>query len=166
MVSHHQIISGSAFKFPKTITHQQHLQHVAQASTEFLQRLSPLGERINGLMVQLPAGFFAIRIGAGTERFLKQLPSDYQYAVEVRHPAFFTDTVARNALNTLLQELGVDRIIFDSRPVHAAPIVDEATEKHKFVNRVYRCNWTLPQHSAYPYCTTSVIRLWRIINRG
>ncbi|WGZ89848.1 MAG: DUF72 domain-containing protein [Candidatus Thiocaldithrix dubininis] len=119
-----------SFKFPKTITHQQHLQHVEQASTEFLQRLSPLGERINGLMVQLPAGFSPLELGQ-LERFLKQLPNEYQYAVEVRHPAFFTDAVARQALNDLLQSLNVDRVILDSRPVHAAPIVDEPTREAK-----------------------------------
>lgn len=117
-----------SFKFPQTITHRQHLRHVNAETHAFLQRLDPLGQRINGLMVQLPANFSpdALPVLAA---FLAILPTTYTYAVEVRHPAFFTDAQARERLNALLQDKAVDRIIFESRPVHAAPPLDEATRE-------------------------------------
>lgn len=117
-----------SFKFPRSITHQHHLIHAAKETQEFLQRMEPLGQRINGLMVQLPASFSPGELPM-LESFLRSLPADYRYAVEVRHPAFFTHTESRATYNALLEKLGVDRIIFESRPVHAAPPYDEATRE-------------------------------------
>lgn len=116
-----------SFKFPKEITHKAHLVNVAQATTEFLQRLAPLGERSH-YMIQLPASFKPSELPQ-LAAFIKTLPREYGYAVEVRHPDFFTKTPQRQALNELLTELQVDRVIFDSRAVHSAPKLDQATEE-------------------------------------
>lgn len=117
-----------SFKFPRAITHQHHLIHAAKETQAFLQRMQPLGQRLNGLMVQLPASFSPTELPM-LETFLRSLPTDYRYAVEVRHPAFFTDTESRVTFNAVLEALGVDRVIFESRPVHAAPPLDEATRE-------------------------------------
>ncbi|WP_028487720.1 DUF72 domain-containing protein [Thiothrix lacustris] len=117
-----------SFKFPRTITHQHYLIHAAKETQEFLHRLSPLGQRMDGLMVQLPATFSPSELSM-LESFLRSLPRDYQYAVEVRHPAFFTHAASRAAYNALLEDLGVDRVIFDSRPLHAAAPLDAATRE-------------------------------------
>ncbi|MBU0656595.1 MAG: DUF72 domain-containing protein [Gammaproteobacteria bacterium] len=117
-----------SFKFPRSITHQHHLIHTAKETQEFLQRMEPLGQRLNGMMVQLPASFSPGEMPM-LESFLRSLPADYRYAVEVRHPAFFTHTESRATYNALLEKLGVDRIIFESRPVHAAPPNDDATRE-------------------------------------
>ncbi|WGZ95778.1 MAG: DUF72 domain-containing protein [Candidatus Thiothrix putei] len=117
-----------SFKFPRTITHQHQLLHVAKETQEFLQRMQPLGQRLSGLMVQLPATFAPDSLSM-LETFLRSLPGDYRYAVEVRHPAFFTDKVARTTYNGVLESLGVDRVIFESRPLHAAPALDVATRE-------------------------------------
>ena len=117
-----------SFKFPRTITHQQQLLHVGKETLAFLQRLAPLSERLNGVMVQLPASFSPADL-ARLESFLRSLPPAYHYAVEVRHPAFFTQTEARARYNALLAKLNVDRVIFESRPLHAAPPLDEATRE-------------------------------------
>lgn len=117
-----------SFKFPRTITHQHHLIHAAKETQEFLQRLEPLGQRLNGLMLQLPASFSPNEMPL-LESFLRSLPPDYRYAVEVRHPAFFIHVEVRASYNVLLEKLGVDRVIFESRPVHAAPPLDAATRE-------------------------------------
>lgn len=117
-----------SFKFPRTITHYQKLQGCDAEVTEFLTRLEPLGERLNNFMVQLPASFSPPMM-AVLEQFLKKLPQDYGYAVEVRHADFFTQTAVRERYNERLQALGADRVIFDSRPVHAAPALDQATQE-------------------------------------
>jgi uncharacterized protein YecE (DUF72 family) len=107
-----------SFKFPKLITHQHHLQGVAEETTVFFKRMEPLGERLNGFMVQLPASFTPAEMPM-LQAFLQHLPKDYEYIVEVRHPAFFTQTDIRASYNAILQDLAMDRIIFDSRPVHS-----------------------------------------------
>lgn len=117
-----------SFKFPRTISHQHHLIHAAKETQEFLQRMEPLGQRLNGLMLQLPAGFSPSDMPL-LATFLRSLPADYPYAVEVRHPAFFTHTESRATYNALLEKLGVDRVIFDSRPLHSAPPLDAATRE-------------------------------------
>lgn len=117
-----------SFKFPRTITHYQKLQQCDAEVTAFLQRMEPLGERLNNFMIQLPGSFSPALLGV-LERFLKKLPTDYGYAVEVRHADFFTQTAVRGDYNRRLRELGVDRVIFESRPVHAAPALDQATQE-------------------------------------
>lgn len=117
-----------SFKFPRTITHQHYLIHTAKETQEFLSRMEPLGQRLDGLMVQLPATFSPNELSL-LEAFLRSLSSDYTYAVEVRHPAFFTHADSRAAYNALLATLGVDRVIFESRPLHAAPPLDVATRE-------------------------------------
>jgi len=116
-----------SFKFPREITHYQQLRHCDEDVRAFMQRLEPLGERAE-FMVQLPASF-SPDVLPTLKRFLQSVPNDFQYAVEVRHSAFFTDKVQRERYNTLLASLGVDRVIFESRPVHAAPALDEATRE-------------------------------------
>ncbi len=117
-----------SFKFPRTITHQLKLQNAAVETSAFLQRMAPLGERLRPFMIQLPASFSPAMLGT-LERFLRALPRDFQYAVEVRHPAFFTDHNSRAHYNGLLQGMGIDRVIFESRPVHSAPALDQPTQE-------------------------------------
>ncbi len=47
----------------------------------------------------------------------------------MRHADFFTQPGVRERYNELLRGLGVDRVIFESRPVHAAPALDQATRE-------------------------------------
>lgn len=117
-----------SFKLPRTITHERQLQHAEAELAGFLQRLQPLGERLNNFMIQLPAAFGPEKL-AVLDRFLADLPAAYGYAVEVRHPDFFTQRVYREQLNAVLTAHQVDRVIFESRPVHAAPALDEATRE-------------------------------------
>lgn len=117
-----------SFKFPRVITHEYKLQGVSAETKAFLERMQPLGQRLNGFLVQLPASFTPAMLQALAE-FIQSLPPIYKYAVEVRHPAFFTDASIRQHYNELLQGLNVDRVVFDSRPVHSAPATDEATQE-------------------------------------
>lgn len=117
-----------SFKFPRTISHYQKLQHCDAEVNEFLKRLAPLGERLNNFMIQLPGSFSPAMLGV-LEQFLRTLPKEYGYSVEVRHADFFTQSDVRGRYNELLRELGADRVIFESRPVHAAPALDQPTRE-------------------------------------
>ncbi|WP_406704539.1 DUF72 domain-containing protein [Sodalis sp.] len=107
------------FKFPATISHQGVLRHFQSPLAAFFATLAPLADRIGQYWLQLPAAFGP----ADLDRlwaFLDALPADFHYGVEVRHPAFFTKQDEERALNRGLQQRGVNRVILDSRPVHAA----------------------------------------------
>jgi uncharacterized protein YecE (DUF72 family) len=51
---------------------------------------------------------------------------DFSYAVEVRHRDYFDSAGTEAALDRLLTELGIDRVLFDSRPLYSAPPVTDA----------------------------------------
>jgi uncharacterized protein YecE (DUF72 family) len=83
-------------KFPGDISHSGNLIEQLPAAESFLGLMSPLGERISPLWLQLPASFTPQRLGElagfidGLERPL---------AVEVRHSEFFAKGDAERSLN-------------------------------------------------------------------
>ncbi|RWS46078.1 hypothetical protein CKA56_16785, partial [Arcobacter venerupis] len=58
--------------------------------------------------------------------FLERLPRAFRYALEVRHPDFFAKGEAERALNRLLIEQGVNRVMLDSRPLFSVPATTAA----------------------------------------
>jgi uncharacterized protein YecE (DUF72 family) len=112
-----------SFKFPRSITHDGQLVDADAEVGAFLERLAPLGDRLGPFMIQLPPGFGPNALPV-LEAFLGHLPADLAYAVEVRHPGFFDGGPAEVALDTLLEARGVDRVIFDTRPLRAADPAD------------------------------------------
>lgn len=57
---------------------------------------------------------------------VQALPATFTYGVEVRHPCFFDKGEDEQRLNRGLHARGVNRVILDSRPVHAAHPHSEA----------------------------------------
>ncbi len=57
--------------------------------------------------------------------FLKQLPSEFPWAVEVRHLSWFDTGKNEERLDGLLSDLRIDRVLFDSRPLNQAPPEDD-----------------------------------------
>ena len=109
-----------SFKFPQTISHQSDLVSVDKQVSDFIALLGPLHDKLGLLKLQLPARFGP----AGLPRlaaFFQRLPRDFRYALEVRHPDFFAKGEAERALNRLLMEQGVNRIMLDSRPLFSVP---------------------------------------------
>ncbi|MFI7977043.1 DUF72 domain-containing protein [Citrobacter freundii] len=107
------------FKFPATISHKAALRNCDDLVQEFFTRMSPLGSRIGQYWLQLPATFSPRDLPA-LWQFLDTLPKCFTYGVEVRHPDFFAKGEAEQLFNRGLHERGVNRVILDSRPVHAA----------------------------------------------
>jgi uncharacterized protein YecE (DUF72 family) len=108
------------FKFPQAITHRKRLKDANAETDLFLETLAPLGTRLGPFLLQLPPTF-GVRDLVALEQFVRALPDTFQYAVEVRHPDFFDDGVREMEVNTLLTELGVERVHFDTRALRAAP---------------------------------------------
>jgi len=113
------------FKLPKTITHDRRLRHVDVELREFIERLSPLRTAMGPTSVQLPASFGPSDLGA-LDAFLGLLPKDMEWAVEVRHTAFFADGEHERPLDDLLWQHNVNRVIFDTRAFFDGPATTEA----------------------------------------
>ncbi|PXX66199.1 Uncharacterized conserved protein YecE, DUF72 family [Pseudomonas sp. LAMO17WK12:I10] len=99
-------------KFPGDISHGGDLREQLGAAESFLQLLSPLGERVSPLWLQLPASFTPQRL-AELAGFIDAL--ERRLAVEVRHRDFFAKGDAERMLNRLLLDRGVERICLDPR---------------------------------------------------
>ena len=109
-----------SFKFPQAISHQSDLVSAGKQVADFITLLGPLHGQLGLLKLQLPARFGP----AGLPRlaaFFEGLPPDFTYALEVRHPDFFAKGEAERALNRLLMDKGINRIMLDSRPLFSVP---------------------------------------------
>ena len=115
-----------ALKFPRIITHECRLQHAEVETRLFMDALEVLrqADRLGPTFLQLPPTFSG-RYFETLESYLRQLPSDMPFAVEVRHLDFFNHADNDDRLNELLFELGMDRVVFDSRALFSAPPDDE-----------------------------------------
>lgn len=108
------------FKLPRTITHDRRLRQTEPEVRETLRALEPLGQRASPVSIQLPASFGPDQLPI-LARFLSGLPTDRQWAVEVRHRLFCEGGPVERALNDLLADNGAERIVLDTRAVFAGP---------------------------------------------
>ncbi len=112
------------FKLPKTVTHERGLIAAAGQTNRFLDRMRPLGPRLGPIMIQLPPSFGPPRLPV-LRAFLRGLPRDLRFALEVRHLGFFAETPAETRLTALLIEHDVERVVLDTHGIYAQMPVDE-----------------------------------------
>jgi uncharacterized protein YecE (DUF72 family) len=112
-------------KFPRAISHEKRLLNAESDTDAFLEVLAILDAEdcLGPSFLQLPRGFSGHHL-EDLDHFLRRLPRNYAYAVEVRHQDFYDRASNEQALNQLLAELHVDRVILDSRPLFSAPPED------------------------------------------
>jgi uncharacterized protein YecE (DUF72 family) len=101
------------FKLPRVVTHERRLESAAAETAEFLDRMAPLDERLGPFMIQLPPSFGPGRLGI-LDQYLKSLPPEYDYVVELRHRHFYTDETLAT-VDDLFRERGCGRILLDTR---------------------------------------------------
>ncbi|AEV83734.1 hypothetical protein ACWT_2707 [Actinoplanes sp. SE50] len=104
-------------KVPKRITHELRMSGAEEDLRVFLDAMEPLGPRATALWIQLPGSFGPGDL-AVLSRFLRSLPMDRRYAVEVRHPDFFTDP---GRLTELLAAHDAEWVPFDTTTFFASP---------------------------------------------
>jgi uncharacterized protein YecE (DUF72 family) len=109
-----------ALKLPKPITHERRLTDVAEPVRAFLAAIEPLGERAHALWIQLPPSFGPADTGV-LAGFLRRLPRDYRYCVEVRHRGFFDDPRAEQQLERALGDVGAEWMTFDTTVLFGTP---------------------------------------------
>jgi uncharacterized protein YecE (DUF72 family) len=112
-------------KLPKTVTHERRLGDVGEPMRAFLAAIEPLGPRAHALWVQLPPSFgpSGVEVLSG---FLRHLPREYRYCVEVRHPAFFADPVEQRKLEQALGDAGAEWVDLDTTVLYANPPTSDA----------------------------------------
>jgi uncharacterized protein YecE (DUF72 family) len=85
----------------KEITHDQNLVNAEGETENFLRMMSELDDKLGPLLIQFPLSFSVEGMGV-LEDFLKDLPGDFRYAVEVRHRSWLGSD-----LPEMLREHGV-----------------------------------------------------------
>lgn len=115
-----------AMKVPRVITHDLRLQGAERETAAFVDVLSVLdaAHRIGPAFIQLPPDFGPDQFER-LERYLRSLPTWLQWAVEVRHHEWYDKGANEWRLDELLIELGMDKVLFDSRPLFSAPPADQ-----------------------------------------
>lgn len=104
-------------KVSRTISHSPQLDMHKEETVRFIERMSGLKERLGPIFLQLPPSFGPTQLPL-LQNFLNFWPTDVRLAVEVRHHDFYTEQSARvNALNTLLTQYNVARVLMDTRPI-------------------------------------------------
>lgn len=115
-------------KLPKPVTHERRLAPdvftPGGALHSFFTAIEPLG-RHAALWVQLPASFGPGDLPA-LATFLDRVPRGYRYAVEVRHPAFFSERGAEQDLEKLLAQADAEWVPFDTVVLYETPPTSEA----------------------------------------
>ncbi|MET0422696.1 MAG: DUF72 domain-containing protein [Actinoplanes sp.] len=110
-------------KLPKPVTHEHRLAGGDEQWRALLTALEPLGSRLHALWIQLPGSFGPPDVPT-LARFLKTRPTSFRYAVEVRHPAFFTDPRETAQLESALN--GAEWVPFDTTAFFRTPPTSDA----------------------------------------
>lgn len=77
-------------KMPKQITHDARLKPGSYLD-QFLNAIKPLGSKMKILVIQLPPSLSFEESETNLDKMVKHLPKNYRYAVEGRHPSWFTE---------------------------------------------------------------------------
>jgi uncharacterized protein YecE (DUF72 family) len=105
-------------KLPRDITHQGLLKPYIPAALSFLEGMRPLGKRLGPVFAQLPPSYAPTLI-EDLASFLEAWPrTTAPLALEVRHPDWYREPYKSN-LTQLLENLGVGRVLLDSRPIYS-----------------------------------------------
>jgi uncharacterized protein YecE (DUF72 family) len=104
-------------KLPRQITHNGLLQPSISEALKFVEQMQGFGEHLGPIFAQLPPNYNPSLL-EDLSIFLEVLSTTKtSLALEVRHADWFKEPYASN-LNALLQEIGVGRVILDTRPAY------------------------------------------------
>ena len=116
-----------ALKFPRSISHDKQLVGAEPETRDFLSILELLlaADRLGPSFLQLSPDFSA-RQFPELAAYLRELPEEFPFALEVRHLDYFDEGPHEQALDELLRRLQIDRVIFDTRPLFSMRPRDES----------------------------------------
>ena len=94
-------------KFPKSITHEKVLHNCEREVTSFLKTMDVFGDKLGVLLLQFQYGFKPDQFD-NLASFLKELPTGYRYAVEVRNRKWL-----ESSFYEMLRENGICLALID-----------------------------------------------------
>jgi uncharacterized protein YecE (DUF72 family) len=115
-----------SLKVSRSISHDRRLRDADRELDAFLAVARVLHEHdvLGPSFLQLSPDFAPTEQSA-LESFLVKLPRELPWAVEVRHPDWYDQSTHESWLDGLLAELGMDKVLFDSRPLYSKPPSDD-----------------------------------------
>jgi uncharacterized protein YecE (DUF72 family) len=102
-------------KLPRAISHEGTVAGHLEDALSFVEYMEQLGTRLGPVFLQLPPRYSPSLL-ADLEAFLALWPREVRLAVEVRHLDWF-DTPHHEALNELLRQHNIARVVIDTRPI-------------------------------------------------
>jgi uncharacterized protein YecE (DUF72 family) len=84
-----------ACKLPRHITHACRLRNCSAELSGFLRAIEPLAPKLQTILVQLPPSFAPKDGKTVLRNFIEQLPRDFRFAIEFRHPGWHRPQVIR-----------------------------------------------------------------------
>ncbi|MFZ9628696.1 MAG: DUF72 domain-containing protein [Ilumatobacteraceae bacterium] len=106
-------------KAPREVTHDRRLRDVGSLLDQFVELLSPLGDALGGVMLQLPASFGPSDLDALAST-ASRLTSGVRWSVEVRHHEFCGGP-ALAALHRVLDAHRMERVVLDTTVLFSRP---------------------------------------------
>ena len=100
-------------KLPRGITHQCKLRDCSAELSEFLRTIEPLTPKLHVILVQLPPSFSPKDGKAPLRSFIAQLPRDFRFAIEFRHPGWHRPQFIR-----LLEKYRICWVWADTSPLN------------------------------------------------
>lgn len=100
-------------KLPRAITHACRLRDCRADFTAFLRTMGTLAPKLQVILIQLPPSFAPKEGRPALRNFLEQLPRDFRFAIEFRHPGWHKPQVIR-----LLEKHRVAWVWADTSPLN------------------------------------------------
>lgn len=108
---------GRHFKFcpkvPQTISHFSNLVNAGDKTSAFLEGIMAFGDHLGPIFLQLSDKFGPAKRD-NLYTYLRSLPTDLQFFLELRHPQWFADEAIRLELFETLRKLKIGAVITDA----------------------------------------------------
>ena len=100
-------------KFTQSISHRKRLKDAEEITSEYLHSISAFGDTLGPAFLQLSDNFGPKNFNV-LKNYLEHLPQDFDVFVELRHPEWYSDAIAREEVFAMLRGLKKGAIITDA----------------------------------------------------
>jgi len=100
-------------KIPQSISHYSNFNNVFDQTSAFLEGVLAFGEQLGTIFLQISESYGPHRRDA-LFKYLHTLPRDLQFALEVRHPGWFSDAAVNKEMLDTLRSLRMGAVITDA----------------------------------------------------
>lgn len=121
-------------KFTRSISHLKRLKNAEELTTTYLNNISAFGNYLGPAFLQLSDNFGPKNFDI-LQRYLEELPVDFNVFVELRHSEWYSDQGARKAVFELFKKLNKGSVITDATGRRDCVHMELPT-KHAFIRFV------------------------------